>query len=154
MGREQEFTEYVGTRWPRLVRTAVLLGCPRAEAEGVVRAALVRCLTDWAQVRRADDREVYVHRELVERLRAAARRREPAEPSTAAGDDSDPVLGRLHRLPEDQRLAVVLCDYAGLDEFQAASVAALPLARVEACLVPARAALATTQPASSFREAG
>ena len=154
MGREQEFTEYVGTRWPRLVRTAVLLGCPRAEAEGVVRAALVRCLTDWAQVRRADDREVYVHRELVERLRAAARRRETTEPSTPAGDESDPVLGRLHRLPEDQRLAVVLCDYAGLDEVQAASVAGLPLARVEACLVPARAALATTQPVSSFLEAG
>ena len=40
------------------------------------------------------------------------------------------------------RLAVVLCDYAGLDELQTAIASGLPLARVEACLVPARAALA------------
>ena len=64
------------------------------------------------------------------------------------------MLDRLHRLPEDQRLAVVLCDYAGLDELQTAIAAGLPSARVEACLVPARAALATTQPVASFREAG
>jgi DNA-directed RNA polymerase specialized sigma24 family protein len=149
VGRDQEFTEYVGTRWPRLVRTAVLLGCPRAEAESVVQEALVRCLTDWSQVRRADDRDAYVHRVLVERLRAAARHRESEEPT-----GHDPVLDRLHRLPEDQRLAVVLCDYAGLDELQAATAAGLPSARVEACLVPARAALATTVPVPSFRAAG
>ena len=150
MDRDREFTEYVGTRWPRLVRTAVLLGCPRAEAEGVVRDALVRCLMDWSKVRRADDRDAYVHRVLVERLRAAAKHREPEEPSGG----HDLVLDRLHRLPEDQRLAVVLCDYAGLDELQTAIAAGLPSARVEACLVPARAALAATQPFSSFREAG
>ena len=119
MGRDQEFTEYVGTRWPRLVRTAVLLGCPRAEAEAVVRDALVRCLTDWSQVRRADDRDAYVHRVLVERLRAAAKHRETEAPA----DRHDLVLDRLRRLPEDQRLAVVLCDYAGLDELQAATAA-------------------------------
>jgi len=151
VGRDREFTEYVGTRWPRLVRTAVLLGCPRAEAEGVVRDALVRCLTDWSRVRRADDRDAYVHRVLVERLRAAAKHRQPGGPSV---DGHDPVLDRLHRLPEDQRLAVVLCDYAGLDELQTAIATGLPSARVEACLVPARAALATTQPLTAFREAG
>ena len=64
------------------------------------------------------------------------------------------MLDRLRRLPEDQRLAVVLCDYAGLDELQTATAAGLPSARVEACLVPARAALAATQPVASFREAG
>jgi len=151
VGRDREFTEYVGTRWPRLVRTAVLLGCPRAEAEAVVRDALVRCLTDWSKVRRADDRDAYVHRVLVERLRAAARHRHPEEPLP---DRHDPVLDRLHRLPEDQRLAVVLCDYAGLDELQTAIAAGLPSARIEACLAPARAALATTQPLTSYREAG
>ena len=151
MGRDQEFTEYVGTRWPRLVRTAVLLGCPRVEAEGVVRDALVRCLTDWSKVRRADDRDAYVHRVLVERLRAAAKHRQAVGP---AGREPDLVLDRLRRLPEDQRLAVVLCDYAGLDELQTATASGLPSARVEACLLPARAALATTQPVSSFREAG
>ena len=149
MGRDQEFTQYVGTRWPRLVRTAVLLGCPRAEAEGLVRAALVRCLTDWSKVRRADDRDAYVHRVLVDRLRAAARHREAVEP---AGPHL--VLDRLHRLPGDQRLAVVLCDYAGLDELQTATATGWPSARVEALLVPARAALAATRPVSAFQAAG
>ena len=149
MGRDQEFTQYVGTRWPRLVRTAVLLGCPRAEAEALVRAALVRCLTDWSKVRRADDRDAYVHRVLVDRLRAAARHREALEPSGA-----HLVLDRLHRLPEDQRLAVVLCDYAGLDELQTATAAGWPSARVEALLVPARAALAATRPVTTFQAAG
>jgi DNA-directed RNA polymerase specialized sigma24 family protein len=149
VGRDQEFTQYVGTRWPRLVRTAVLLGCPRAEAEGLVRAALVRCLTDWSKVRRADDRDAYVHRVLVDRLRAAARHREAVEPA-----GTHLVLDRLHRLPEDQRLAVVLCDYAGLDELQAATAAGWPPSRVEALLVPARAALAATRPVSAFRAAG
>jgi DNA-directed RNA polymerase specialized sigma24 family protein len=149
VGRNQEFTQYVGTRWPRLVRTAVLLGCPRAEAEGLVRATLVRCLTDWSKVRRADDRDAYVHRVLVDRLRAAARHREAAPP---AGPHL--VLDRVHRLPEDQRLAVVLCDYAGLDELQTATATGWPSARVEALLVPARAALAATQPVSSGRAAG
>ena len=151
MGRDQEFTEYVGTRWPRLVRTAVLLGCPRAEAEGVVRDALVRCLTDWSQGT-AGGRP--------RRVRAPGAGREAPGRGEAprvrgpAGPEHDLVLDRLHRLPEDQRLAVVLCDYAGLDELQTATAAGLPSARVEACLVPARAALATTQPLTSFREAG
>jgi DNA-directed RNA polymerase specialized sigma24 family protein len=147
VGREQEFTEYVGTRWPRLVRTAVLLGCPRAEAEAVVRSALVHCLTDWSRLRRADDRDAYVHRVLVERLDAAARRHAQTGPPDLG--PADPVLGRLGRLPEQQRRAVVLRDYAGLDEMQAATAMAVSAGRVESCLGPARAALAATVPLRS-----
>jgi len=146
VGREQEFTEYVGTRWPRLVRTAVLLGCPRAEAEGVVRSALVRCLTDWSRLRRADDRDAYVHRVLVERLNAVTRRHPRALPDLGP---ADPVLGRLRRLPEEQRRALVLCDYAGLDAMQAATAMAVSAGRVESCLGPAREALAATVPLRS-----
>ncbi len=151
MGRDEEFTEYVGTRWPRLVRTAVLLGCPRGAAEGVVRAALVRCLTDWSRVRRADDREAYVHRVLVETLRSAARTwlQGPED-----ADPVDPVLQRLRRLPENQRLAVVLRDYAGLDELQAATATGTSADRVESCLGPARAALAAPAVPTDLRRAG
>ena len=148
MGRDEEFTEYVGTRWPRLVRTVVLLGCPRGEAEGVVRATLVHCLTDWSQVRRADDREAHVHRVLVETLRSATRR----WPERAADvDPANPVLRRLHWLPEDQRLAVVLRDYAGLDELQTATATSTTTDRVESSLVAARDTLAVPTP---LRRAG
>jgi hypothetical protein len=37
-------------------------GCSPAEAEDVVQAALTRCLVNWSKVRRADDRDAYVHR--------------------------------------------------------------------------------------------
>ena len=35
MDVESDFTAYVAAHWPRLVRSAVLLGCTRAEAEDV-----------------------------------------------------------------------------------------------------------------------
>ena len=79
MGAEQEFTEYVGTRWPRLVRTAVLLGCTRAEAEAVVGAALSCCLARWSEVRRAEDREAHVHHALVDAFRTERREHWPGE---------------------------------------------------------------------------
>ena len=151
MGTEQEFTEYVGTRWPRMVRTAVLLGCARAEAEEVVGTALAGCLARWSQVRRAEDREAHVHRALVEAFRAVRRERWPGEypvehpldtgPSLLEGDDlverelADAVLRGLARLPEPERIAVVLCHYAGLDEVQAATAAGVSLAALEDDLV-------------------
>lgn len=41
MGREEDFGVYVASRWPRLVRSAVLLGCAPAEAEDLVQATLL-----------------------------------------------------------------------------------------------------------------
>jgi DNA-directed RNA polymerase specialized sigma24 family protein len=38
-----EFDEYVVARRAALVRSAVLLGCPRPDAEDVVQTALLRC---------------------------------------------------------------------------------------------------------------
>ena len=141
MGAEQEFTEYVGTRWPRLVRTAVLLGCTRVEAEAVVGAALSRSLSRWSEVRRAEDREAHVHRALVDAFRTERREHWPGEhpaehpldtgPTLLGSDDdderdvADAVLRSLARLPEEQRIAVVLCHYAGLDELQAATATGL-----------------------------
>src|SRR3546814_20011720 len=65
MGRDDEFSEYVASRWTRLVRSAVLLGCSPAEAEDVAQTALTKCLVHWSKVQRADDRDAYVHRVLV-----------------------------------------------------------------------------------------
>ena len=157
MGAEQEFTEYVGTRWPRLVRTAVLLGCTRAEAEAVVGAALSRCLARWSEVRRAEDREAHVHHALVDAFRTERREHWPGEhpaehpldtgPNLLAGDDpaeqevADTVLRSLARLPEEQRVAVVLCHYAGLDELQAATATGLSSDAVESDLALGLAAL-------------
>ncbi len=122
------FTEYVEACWPQLVRTAVLMGCEPAEAEDIVQETLLRCLKRWARVRQADDRQAYVHRVLINTFISARRRRWtqeqpttvfpelPTNDDTAKVDIADAVLRSLSRLPEDQRVAVVLRYYAQLSE--------------------------------------
>lgn len=134
MSRHEDFGAYVEARWSRLVRSAVLLGCSRAEAEDVVQTALTRCLVHWRKVERADDRDAYVHRILVNTFVSSRRRRWTREESTefvpdlvtadhtVAIDETDAVLRSLDRLNEDQRTAVVLRYYAHLTEQQMAAV--------------------------------
>lgn len=134
VGRDEDFTEYVVARWPRLVRSAVLLGCSPAEAEDVVQTALTQCLVSWSRVQRADDRDAYVHRVVINTLTSSRRRRWTGERAvevlpegtyadgTCAVDDADALLRSLSRLTPDQRAAVVLRYYADLTESQMAAV--------------------------------
>lgn len=134
MGRNDEFSAYVAARWSRLVRAAVLLGCSQAEAEDVVQTALMRCLVHWRKVQRAEDRDAYVHRILVNTFTSSRRRRWTREQATADMpetstpdqtsiiDTADAVLRSLGRLNSDQRTAVVLRYYAHLSEQQMADV--------------------------------
>ncbi|WP_134739634.1 SigE family RNA polymerase sigma factor [Nocardioides sp. 503] len=128
----EEFDELVAARWPRLVRAAVLLGCDEHEAQDVVQTALTRCLASWSRVQRADDRDAYVYRVLVNTFTDTRRRRwrgeRPTEhlPEVAVADATGAVLMRdavdraLDRLTADQRAAVVLRYYANLTELQMA----------------------------------
>src|SRR5690348_10033151 len=120
---EEDFTTYVAAHWPRLVRSAVLLGCTRAEAEDVVQSALERCLRRWRRVAAADDRDAYVHRVLINTFTSARRRRwtgeRPTDPLpettvsdvTSVVDEADALVRALGRLGPDQRAAVVLRYY-------------------------------------------
>ena len=130
MTENTDFSEYVAARWPRLVRSAVLLGCSPTEAEDVVQSALVRCLLHWRKVQRADDRDAYVHRILINTFTSSRRRRWQGEHATAdlpesigpdetqRVDQADAVLRSLGNLNADQRAAVVLRYYAELSEQQ------------------------------------
>lgn len=128
-----EFSEFVATRWPRLVRAAVLLGCSPHEAEDVVQTALTRCLVKWRQVQRADDRDAYVYRVVVNTFTDTRRRRwtgerptevlpdtATPEDATAAVDERDRMTRALAQLGADARTAVVLRYYAQLTEQQMA----------------------------------
>lgn len=147
----EEFTELVNRRWQGLVRTAMLLGCRQAESEDVVQAALTRCYQNWAKVRRADDRDAYVHRILVNTFIDATRRRShgelpvatPTDRALAATDhevrlDIERALGRLS--PE-QRMVVVLRYYLDLTERQAATVLGVPAGTVKSRLARGLAVL-------------
>ena len=63
---EDDFTGYVGARWPSLVRTLVLLGCPIDLAPDVVTEGLARCRRGWRETAEHDDLEVVVHRAVLE----------------------------------------------------------------------------------------
>jgi RNA polymerase sigma-70 factor (sigma-E family) len=150
---DDDFSEYVAVRWPRLVRSAVLLGCTHAEAEDLVQTALVRCLVQWRKVQRADDRDAYVHRILINAFVSARRRRWTGERPTAAlpdlavpdetarVDDTDVVMRALSRLNPDQRAAVVLRYYAHLSEKQIAVVLGVAAGTVKSRLSRAVATL-------------
>ena len=155
--RNAEFGDYVAARWPRLVRAAVLLGCSPHEAEDVTQTALTRCLVKWGQVRRADDRDAYVYRVLVNTFTDARRRRWTGErptdelPDTHRGhavDETEQVAVRdsveraMARLSEDQRIAVVLRYYLNLTEVQMAETLRVAPGTVKSRLSRALAAMA------------
>src|SRR3712207_8534237 len=88
---EAAFEAFVTERWPVLVRSAVLLGCGRAEAEDVAQTTLVRCYAAWSKVTAAENRDGYVYRMLVNAHRDSRRRRwwgeAPAETVDRPADD-------------------------------------------------------------------
>ncbi len=163
MQTEQEFTDYVASRWPRLVRSAVLLGCTPTEAEDVVQSALTRCLVGWSKVRRADDRDAYVHKVLVNTFVSSRRRRWTGErpvavlpeqvdgDETDAVDTADAVQRSLAKLSTDQRIAVVLRYYVHLDERQMAEVLGVAPGTVKSRLSRALKVLAADPSLSELR---
>lgn len=137
------FDAYMAARWPTLVRSLVLLGCGPEEAEDVVQTGLVRCLTSWSRVRRADDVDAYVYRTVLNCWAKSRRRRWWGEqptgelPDRPAGDPAETVLLRralvdaLDRLSEEHRTVLVLRFVADLTEAQVAATLGVPLGTVK-----------------------
>ena len=165
MRHDGDFAAYAAARWPAIVRSLVLLGCPQPEAEEVARLGLTRCYLAWERVRESDDIDVQVYREVLDcRVRAGGRAAVPdpavpdpavpdpavvdtAGPQRAAGDPTDAVQVRhaleqaLGRLPDEDRSVVVLRFAAGLSEVQVSEVLELTTDEVESRLAAAIAAL-------------
>lgn len=150
---DEPFTEYVGARWARLVRSAVLLGGRPADAEDLVQTALTKVYRRWDRVARADDRDAYVYRVLLNTLTDSRRRRWAGERPTAdlpeppVPDETERVATRdavrraLAALGEDQRAVVVLRYYAHLSEAQMAEVLGVAPGTVKSRLSRALAAM-------------
>ncbi|WP_127480830.1 hypothetical protein [Nocardioides pantholopis] len=151
----EDFDAYVAARWPELVRTVALLGCPDPLAPDIAADALARCRGPWARISRDDDVEVAVHTEL---LAAWARRRRTAWwvglPGPAEPEDDDPRRAEaeavLDTLDPAARAAVVLAAVGGLAEHQVAEVVGdpdRPGTSVSSGLVQAAAATVEVPPA-------
>jgi hypothetical protein len=120
MREDSDFAAYVSARWPTLVRTLVLLGATREEAEAAARTGLARCRSSWRQICSGADPEVDVHRAV---LAAWADRASGwwAVPAADPAPELAALEPRLDRLTVAQRAALAL-RVAGLDETQVADV--------------------------------
>lgn len=134
MDHDGEFSAYASARWGALVRSGIVLGCTVEEAHDLAQTTLLRCFTAWRKVQRADDRDAYVYRVLLNCHRDSRRRRwwseKPTEtfPDEAVADATaqvavtDSVARALADLSAVNREVVVLRYYADLSEAQIARV--------------------------------
>lgn len=136
-----EFSEYVAARRSRLVRSAVLMGCPEADAEDLVQTALAKALRSWDRVTRAQSVDAYVHRILVNTLHDARSRRWRGEiPSLVVPDTAAPtpdlaeglaVRAALLELVPEQREVLVLRFWADLSERDTAAATGVAVGTVK-----------------------
>lgn len=153
--RDQDFTEYVSARATALKRSALLLGCTDSEAEDLVQTTLMRCYASWDKVTKAQERDPYVYRVLVNTHTSSRRRRwwaekptaelpEQASPDTTPQvDDADALRRALAKLSPPDRAAVVLRYYAQLSEAETAQALRIPRGTVKSRLSRALAKLSS-----------
>ncbi|GAB2858081.1 sigma-70 family RNA polymerase sigma factor [Nocardioides pacificus] len=147
MTNDDDFASYASARWHALVRSAVGLGCDVEEAHDLVQVTLMRAYQKWAQVQKADNRDGYVYRMLVNARRDSRRRRWWGERPSAMVDEQQSVQDRtnevaaadaVHRalgdLSQDAREVVVLRYFAHLTDHQAADVLGIPVGTVKSRL--------------------
>jgi len=152
---EADFSEFVAARWPRLVRSGVLLGCSEHEAQDLAQNTLARCFQSWHKVQAADDEDAYVYRILTNTLKSSRKRRWWGEAPTevlpddgADNDHSSPIAlshgvrRALLALPIEQRAVVVLRYFADLSEQQTADALGIPNGTVKSRASRALAQLA------------
>lgn len=161
---ERAYATYVEQAWGSLVRAAVFLGAMPHEAEDLAQTTLVRCYTGWEKVSRADNRDAYVYRMLLNCLRDTRRtawwkRRSETdidsstaeaaqEAATAVVDAAEAVAmaDAVHRalecLSKPNRDVVVLRYFVQLTEQQTAEALGVPAGTVKSRLSRSLAQLA------------
>lgn len=164
MDQDGDFSAYASARWGVLVRSAIVLGCTLDEAHDLVQTTLLRCYTAWRKVEKADDRDAYVYRILLNCHRDSRRRRwwgeRPTDtlPDRGSDDPTDhvDVTDAVHRalgdLTKVNREVVVLRYYAHLSEQQTADILGIAPGTVKSRLSRALTQLATNSHLADLAE--
>ena len=123
--------EYTG-----MVRLAYTLVGSNAEAEDLVQDSFVEVSRRLDEIRKPG---AYLRSAVVSRCRSALRRRRvmamhPPEPPAGLASDAEELWDVLAKLPEDQRIAVVLRYYGGYKASEIAKIVDMPGATVRSHL--------------------
>jgi RNA polymerase sigma-70 factor, ECF subfamily len=145
------FEEFFEAQHLRLARALYLLTGSAAEADELAQEALVRVWERWGRVGQMASPEGYLfrtalnlHRSRLRRLTSRARHMfDPApmtDPAEVVGD-RDRIARALDSLPVGQRGAVVLVEWLGMSQEDAASALRIKPGSLRARLSRAKAAL-------------
>jgi len=151
--RVETFEDFFHANYERLLRAMYLATGNRHEAEDLAQDAMARVLERWDRVREIEDPVGYVFRVALNRRRSLLRRvavairrtppsdSEPAIEPTTSVDDRDAIRRALRVLPDNQREALVLCDWLGMTDAEAGEVLRASAGAVRTRLHRARAAM-------------
>ncbi|GGT69444.1 RNA polymerase sigma-70 factor (sigma-E family) [Actinomadura citrea] len=151
--RHEEFRAYVLERGPVLLRAATQLTSDRAEAEDLLQAALAKTYLAWDRIEDRSALDGYVRRAMVNTQISWWRRRKldvyptdqlperPVEDHTDRSEMRDALGRALSRLPERQRLAVMLRYYEDMSEREIAEVLGVSIGTVKSTVSRAMARL-------------
>ncbi|MEO3830037.1 SigE family RNA polymerase sigma factor [Actinomadura sp. B10D3] len=151
--RHEEFRTYVAERGPVLLRAATQLTSDRAEAEDLLQAALAKTYLAWDRIEDRSAVDGYVRRAMVNTQISWWRRRKldvyptdqlpdrPVEDHTDRSEMRDALTRALRRLPERQRLAVMLRYYEDMSEREIAEVLGVSVGTVKSTVSRAMARL-------------
>ncbi|GAA4895234.1 SigE family RNA polymerase sigma factor [Streptomonospora salina] len=144
--RYEEFSEYVSSRGPALLRMAKSLANNGSDAEDLLQAALIKTFFAWDRIASPSARDGYVRRAMVNTQISEWRRQRMAVYPTADIPDqrvddptwktdlTDTVHRAIARLPDRQRAMVVLRYYEDLTEVQIADRLGVTLGTVKSTL--------------------
>jgi RNA polymerase sigma factor (sigma-70 family) len=145
------FEEFFQAEHVRLARALYLLTGSAAEADELTQEAMVRVYERWDRVRRMDSPQGYLFRTALNlhrsRLRWLAGRARQILQATPSPDPAEVVQSRdsldraLASLPPGQREAVVLVEWLGMDQEEAATALGIKPGSVRARLSRAKADL-------------
>jgi RNA polymerase sigma-70 factor (sigma-E family) len=157
--KEEDFRQFMAVRWPSLVRLAFGLTGDRGLAEDLAQTTLANVYASWSRVSRAQDRDAYIYRILVNANNGRFRKRRvvehfvgdaPAVEHVSAADEIEASERRtvlraaLMELPPKQRAAVLLRYFGDLSEAQTAAVLGCSVGTVKSQTSVALAKLRTS----------
>lgn len=141
---DDEFSQFMHSRWTQLVRLGYGLTGDLHTAEDLAQTAFARAYASWGRVRKADDPDAYVRRIVVNANHNRFRKVRVSElltdslPELLASadgvsqrDDRALLVQELMRLSHGQRAAVVLRYWLDLSESETASILGCSIGNVK-----------------------